>query len=723
MRKKTIYISIIVVVILLCIASLMFRDGLVFTSAKNYASSIGVNPEKIELIIKSKHFDEIKKQREEAFKVGSIVNDGNRYVPAKIIYKGDTLKVELRLKGHMLDHLQGDKWSYRVKVKNGKTFMGMTRFTLQHPGTRNYTYEWMYHQLMKNDDVVALNYNFINVNLNGDNLGVYALEEHFAQELLEHNNRPPGALIRFNPNLYWIGRIMRDNQKFYFTEEYTNYNGSFPEAYDDKNTFKDSVLRESYLKAQSQLERFKRRELSTSEVFDVKKLASFHAIIDLVGGHHSLDWSDVKYYYNTSSNLIEPIAYESFSAHEIDKISGSYQFYNPDSAITFHNYLFSDKIFFLEYIKALQRISESSYLDEFLLSIDEELKKKLSIIYSEFPYKDFTTDVYYINQRKIKEIIGEKKPFHVFLQKIDSVNNTIEIALGTNSSLPYYLTAIKSGNAKTEIDNKLIFAKKTNQVIQYQPIEIKVDSIFINKLIKGKSTHIYAQLPGLDLIKEIEVFLYPFQYLIDQEKTLNKIDNQFIFSQDSSLVYLPRGEYIFNFNQYIPKNSTLLIEGGTSISLANNAQIIAQHVIFSGTNSKPIYLSGNGSNNILQIQNGIKDSELNYTYFKNVKIKILNSTLKSVGLRSNSSTNVMIVDHSNVNLRNAEFDAVSSPFQTSNSELVVVDANVLNSDTLVSGKASRVVLVKVSGTSNNVLDALDSNSELLVRYSDVSSFK
>ena len=122
MRKKTIYISIIVVVILLCIASLMFRDGLVFTSAKNYASSIGVNPEKIELIIKSKHFDEIKKQREEAFKVGSIVNDGNRYVPAKIIYKGDTLKVELRLKGHMLDHLQGDKWSYRVKVKNGKTF-------------------------------------------------------------------------------------------------------------------------------------------------------------------------------------------------------------------------------------------------------------------------------------------------------------------------------------------------------------------------------------------------------------------------------------------------------------------------------------------------------------------------------------------------------------------------------------------------------------------------
>ena len=47
--------------------------------------------------------------------------------------------------------------------------------------------------------------------------------------------------------------------------------------------------------AANRLERFRRGDLITSEVFDVGKMAKFHAIIDLVGGHHSLDWSDVKF--------------------------------------------------------------------------------------------------------------------------------------------------------------------------------------------------------------------------------------------------------------------------------------------------------------------------------------------------------------------------------------------------------------------------------------------
>ena len=34
-----------------------------------------------------------------------------------------------------------------------------------HPGTRGYIYEWIYHQLMKQEDIIALRYKFINVTI------------------------------------------------------------------------------------------------------------------------------------------------------------------------------------------------------------------------------------------------------------------------------------------------------------------------------------------------------------------------------------------------------------------------------------------------------------------------------------------------------------------------------------------------------------------------------
>ena len=35
--------------------------------------------------------------------------------------------------------------------QKGGGFMGMKRFSLQHPGTRNYLYEWFYQQLSRGE--------------------------------------------------------------------------------------------------------------------------------------------------------------------------------------------------------------------------------------------------------------------------------------------------------------------------------------------------------------------------------------------------------------------------------------------------------------------------------------------------------------------------------------------------------------------------------------------
>ena len=62
---------------------------------------------------------------------------------------------------------------------------GMSTFSIQDPITRNYTYEWLFIQNLKFEDVLAPNYFFVNVNINGKEKGIYAIEEHFSKEMIE----------------------------------------------------------------------------------------------------------------------------------------------------------------------------------------------------------------------------------------------------------------------------------------------------------------------------------------------------------------------------------------------------------------------------------------------------------------------------------------------------------------------------------------------------------
>ena len=122
------------------------------TVSSNYWNGMSAKPEKISIEIKEKDFKFLEKNRERALERNVIINniDGD-YVPATLEYQGKKMKVKLRLKGHMTDHLQDNKWSFRIKVKDKDSFMGMKRFSFQHPGTRGYVYEWIYHELMKRE--------------------------------------------------------------------------------------------------------------------------------------------------------------------------------------------------------------------------------------------------------------------------------------------------------------------------------------------------------------------------------------------------------------------------------------------------------------------------------------------------------------------------------------------------------------------------------------------
>jgi hypothetical protein len=560
-----------------------------YQSNKNLSD--GVEAEEIKLLLSDADYKFLEDKRQESLDRGIQVNRGDNYVNCKLLYKGDTIKGEMRLKGHMTDHLEGDKWSFRVKTKD--EVMGMYRFSLQNPATRNYAYEWIYHELLENEDVIHLKYDFVKLKLNDKDLGIYAIEEHFGQHILRDNDRPPGAILRWNPELYWEHRL--DELDGIFVDQgYANYGASFPEAYDQGVVEKDSVLIKTYQKGALLLEQFRRGIKTTSEVFDVEKMARFHAVIDLVGGYHSLDWSDVKFYYNSNSGKIEPVGYESFSVRETVKIAGQR---TPDDYATvgfnYHDRLFADPEFFKVYIENLQRIADESYFKTFTDKIEKELNLKRGVLAAEFAYIKFSFQPYYDNIELIRHNLELPKPFHAFLE--ESTDSLVTISLSPVSDYPIEILQLKVNDKRTyTLDSAFVLPPKArNTYAHYFKLNFKYDGKKLKKL------KVMAKIPGANTHFEVDVseLAMPsnFQTYNTERNTHLMADSVLTWLNDSVAVF-PNKHTVLTGTIIIPKNKTLVINAGQSLRFSTAAGIHVNGAIkFLGSDDNEVIIQSSDS--------------------------------------------------------------------------------------------------------------------------------
>lgn len=597
------------------------------TVSSNYFKGLKADPENISIEIKDKDYKFLEKNREKALERGVIINDlDGDYVPATLEYKGKKIKIKLRLKGHMTDHLQDNKWSFRIKVKDKDSFMGMKRFSVQHPGTRGYIYEWIYHELMKREDIIALRYKFINISVNGKDWGIYAVEENFDQELIENNNRKKAPIIRFNPNLYWIDRY-NEIEGIKPLAEYASYYSSNVEAYREDKSLEDSTQKLYYLKAIALMEGLRSKKLQVDEVFDIERLAKFHAIIDLVGGQHSIDWSDIKYYYNPVTARLEPVAYESFTVFPFQDISGNYKYVQLDSNVNYedlHSAIFSDPQFFRAYIKNLERISKPSYLDKFFNDSNDELKNNLAILYKEFPYKKFDKQNYYANQLMIKKIINTPKAFNAYYNNV--INNRVHLQLGAIESLPVEVKSVSIGKVLgLPLVPITLPAKQPNQYVNYKDYVFSLPSglIWNDSLIQLLKVN-YAIL-GASADQETTVYPFPHtdtEYISSDLK--NKQGNiasfSFLTVDDATRsIYIKRGKQILDRDLIIPEGYRLMANLDVSIDIKNHAKIISYSAFgFTGTEDEPIIIESSDSTSEGIEIIGAPKSIFNFVTFKNL---------------------------------------------------------------------------------------------------------
>lgn len=463
--------------------------------ARNYPKSWKADPPHVEIELSDKNYERLVSVVDSARARGVILAEGNSYVKGKLTDSNGTFKVKLRIKGKMTDHVTGRKWSFRVIAREDGDFLGMRRFSLQHPGTRGYLTDWLSHRMMAGEGVVAIRFGYCTFTLNGEDLGVYNYEEHFGQELLDHNKRPRGPLLRFDPEEFWQKRLAWMNKEE-VEPGFGSYGRAAIDSYDTKEILADSARSMVLDTAVARIQRFRNGQQPASEVFAADLFARHLAHNDLVGGWRSLDWSDVKFYFNPTTGLVEPISYESFSGFPTTELVGAYRLTGPfNTRDELHTQWLKDTVVFKRYIHHLERFMEPAYLDSTFKALAPALDSASAILYAEFPWKELDRTVYYSNQKVIKKLLAEGVSVSASWQASPEV---ARIKLASKGSLPLVVDGLftKDGKRLEMSGPRLLPAATRDGVIT--SVELSVSAL---QDLNG--TVLRYRIPGSGTVHEI----------------------------------------------------------------------------------------------------------------------------------------------------------------------------------------------------------------------------
>jgi len=335
--------------------------------------------------MKFKDYQKVLAKRDEALKIGILNTTDADLVPAKVhLADGPEMNVKMRLKGDWTDHLQKDKWSFRIDIKDDNSYiLSLRQFSIQTPETRGYLSEWAFHQNLLQEGVLTTRYEFVNVLLNGKLLGIYALEEFFAPEMIESQGRRQGVLLRFNEDLFWENltnfyEVGLAQEGDFMT---TNITTADITPFEETKIAKNPDLAAQAETARNLLYAFQTGQRPASEVFDVNVWGRFFALSDLWDACHGAKWHNIRFFYNPITGLLEPVAYD----------SEPFRWCNPGQTIAglfIQNKMFSDPLIRAAYAREMVRISQKSYLADYKKRVIDEHNHLRDALLVEYPGED-----------------------------------------------------------------------------------------------------------------------------------------------------------------------------------------------------------------------------------------------------------------------------------------------------------------------------------------------
>ena len=553
--------------------------------------------------LKDKHLRKIQQKRADALKAGILESSDNDWVKAKINNpnSNDLIPVELRLKGDWLDHLKGDKWSFRIKVKDPYAWNRLKTFSVQTPAAREYLREWILHKLWEREDVLTTRYEFIKLSLNGDSKGIYVYEEHFEKQLVEYKNRREGPIVRFAEDGFWAA-IKRQLEHVG-----SGINYSLPQPEKDKEnalirpfkesqTAKNPVLSQQFEAAQQLMQQYVDGNFKAEDIFDTDLLAKYFAICDVMGAYHGMVWHNQRFYYNPVTSKLEPVGFDGFPL--IDRF---YSSFIGDGALNkefrtsteLYEPLFQQEEFFTTYIQYLYRFTSLDYIMPFFDEIRPELEKRLNMLKMEFPFYKFSEVEILKRAQRIHAVLLPLPDVSIraFRQNPQETKGQLKLSNLHGTPIEILGTGLKKKTMDYELEEPILLPSYQNKFL---------DNKYTNFELGQAANYVFYRTLGLDSIFSTPIINWKIpegltvrQQLFDE----SPIKSNNVFTVTDSLIYFPAGQQTITEDIILPKGYTIDFAAGANLDFINGAKFISYSpLIMKGTDEQSIIIkSSDGS--------------------------------------------------------------------------------------------------------------------------------
>ena len=373
--------------------------------------------EPLDIVLDTSQYMKIARLRKEAFENGILQTTQNDWAKAIVFGDSKMMKAKIRLKGDWLDHLQGDKWSFRIKLKKHYAWHHLRTFSVQTPEARDYLMEWASHRFYESEDILTTRYGFVPLTLNNRPLGLYAWEEHFVKQLVESRKRREGPIVKFSEDAFWQIQKMAIAKGNW--PRFPYFQTAVIEPFMQSKTLRTPALRQEFLNASRLLQQYKYSQRPPSEIFDLDALAKYYAMLELTHARHGMAWHNQRFYYNPIICMLEPIAYDGYTnhLHSDFSIHDNYLYHayddktedTPEQLMMYR--LFHEKAFREKYWQYLKKFSRAGFVD----SVSHAMQKRAlfydSLIREEFPQAEYDTNFFRKSAAQIRQYLPALKVF------------------------------------------------------------------------------------------------------------------------------------------------------------------------------------------------------------------------------------------------------------------------------------------------------------------------
>jgi len=706
----------------------------------------GFEEEPLVITLDTAEFLKLYNKRKIALANGILQTGDNDWVKGFVFGDGKMMKAKMRLKGDWLDHLKGDKWSLRIKMRKSNAWNRLRTFSIQTPNARNYLLEWASHNFYESADILTTRYGFVPVYLNSRNRGLFAWEEHFVKQLLESRNRREGPIVKFDEDPFW--QIQKLSKKLGGWPQYPFYETAVIRPFSQSKTTENPVLFEQFKNAQILMHQYKNQLMPANRIFDLNKLAAYYAMLDLTHARHGMVWHNQRFYYNPVIGKLEPIAFDGYTDHSKPDVS-----INDNLAHTIINQqqldveqrlfyeLFRQKDFLDKYLDYLHEFSNEDFVNTVLENYQDKTVFYDSLLKLEFANYHYDFDFFISSAAAIREylpeleveissFVAENKPFDVKQNDYgDSlvfedtpeffVNAYLQETSGDSVSLkvfnyfPRDLIVLGTGRKKKNVSS---FQLPEPHIPAFdgsgpQPIDIKTDT---------GSCYLFFMVDGCYETFRTEINPWP----VPEGKTTHQLLREssdiesygFVDKIDGTKIFVKPGKLKIAYNIVVPAGYKVYFPPGTEIDIVDSALFISYSPVFmEGTKEKPVKItSSDFSANGFTVLQAEGRSRVENAVFEN---------LNTLNYKGWTLTGALTFYESDVDISNAVFyrnqcedalNIIRSDFTLENSGFDYIFSDAFDSD-FSTGTVSGTKFTNIGN------DAIDfSGSEILIESTTIA---